>query len=715
MQRYLRRLIVTVLLTAGMGVIASQPAHATSTEGYSGVNSKAAVLTHAQAIGSRSSSPALVAADTSSPVWFFGSTSPQLAINDASCWGPEDCLAVGSSAAGDDGIPLSEWFTNGIPSTAPAPPVHFAPEDYGFTSESLSCMSATFCMLANGASTPSVRLLLFNGSSWQDESSPSVPALTELGSVSCGSTTLCAAAGWYPGDGGAPQPIVEEYDNGIWSLVSLPPLPSGTTATVATVAGCAETFCMVGPVAQSGSGALWMATSSGGAWSDTEISTLDPTGSAEYQVGSIDCIAADSCMVGVLPPADQTAGFVAYTGSWGALSPIDVAAEGESAGLPSLSCLSLTDCLAAVLYDDSSGLQEFDGSSWTSVAETVTPPHESGPLWVSVSCGAEDACLGVSQQGYAVQHDPFTSAVSVTVDQVGPKEVTVDADVQWQELANLSLPGPVTFDFEGNPVSGCEDVPAPNSTNSPAIYSCEVDLSSVGSYSFSASVASDTYYSGSSSAAVNGSLGDGYWEIGADGSVYPFGFAELDGTPLQLPLNAPVVGGAVYPPFDLGYWLVAADGGVFSYGLAPFYGSTGSIHLNKPVVGMAATPEGGGYWFVASDGGVFAYGDAGFYGSTGSIHLNQPVVGMASTPDGRGYWLVAADGGIFAFGDAGFYGSTGSIHLNQPVVGMVPTPDGRGYWFVASDGGVFAYGDAPYLGSEGGAPLPRPIVSIQST
>jgi hypothetical protein len=208
--------------------------------------------------------------------------------------------------------------------------------------------------------------------------------------------------------------------------------------------------------------------------------------------------------------------------------------------------------------------------------------------------------------------------------------------------------------------------------------------------------------------------GQGYWLVGSDGGIFPFGSAQGLGSAGGIHLNQPIVGMASTPDGH-GYWLVAADGGIFPFGNAGGFGSTGGIHLNRPIVGMASTPTGNGYWLVASDGGIFPFGDAGGYGSTGAVRLNQPIVGMASTPSGHGYWLVASDGGIFPFGDAAGLGSTGGIHLNQPIVGMAVTPTGNGYWLVASDGGIFPFGDAPGLGSTGAVRLNRPIVGMAST
>jgi hypothetical protein len=196
--------------------------------------------------------------------------------------------------------------------------------------------------------------------------------------------------------------------------------------------------------------------------------------------------------------------------------------------------------------------------------------------------------------------------------------------------------------------------------------------------------------------------GQGYWIVGLNGSVTPYGDAGNYGSMDGHHLNKPIVGVAATPD-GKGYWLVASDGGIFSFGDAQFYGSTGNIRLNQPIVGITSTTDGHGYWMVASDGGVFSFGDALFHGSTGNIKLNKPIVGMASTPDGNGYWLVASDGGIFSFGDAGFHGSTGNIKLNKPVMGMAADRTGHGYWLVASDGGIFTFGDAGFYGSGGSA------------
>ncbi len=51
-----------------------------------------------------------------------------------------------------------------------------------------------------------------------------------------------------------------------------------------------------------------------------------------------------------------------------------------------------------------------------------------------------------------------------------------------------------------------------------------------------------------------------------------------------------------------GYWLVGSNGAVFPFGTAQSFGSTAGASLSGPVVGIVSTPDGDGYWEVARDG-----------------------------------------------------------------------------------------------------------------
>jgi hypothetical protein len=207
----------------------------------------------------------------------------------------------------------------------------------------------------------------------------------------------------------------------------------------------------------------------------------------------------------------------------------------------------------------------------------------------------------------------------------------------------------------------------------------------------------------------HGTVRSGYWALGADGRVYPFGDAGTLGD------ASAVLGGATAvhlepTPSGNGYWVVDSQGRVSSYGDASDHGHVSPAQLGKgeTVTSLSATPTGAGYWIFTTRGRAIPFGDATFHGDMSSVALNAPVVDSRPTPTGDGYYMVAADGGIFTFGDAVFHGSMGGVRLNAPVRSLVPDPDGRGYWLVAADGGIFAF-DAGFRGSMGGQHLNRPV------
>jgi hypothetical protein len=208
----------------------------------------------------------------------------------------------------------------------------------------------------------------------------------------------------------------------------------------------------------------------------------------------------------------------------------------------------------------------------------------------------------------------------------------------------------------------------------------------------------------------------GYWMLGTDGKVHPFGEAKAHGDAL-LPISASagkVEAADVEPtPTGDGYWIVDDAGHVFAYGDAGHFGGIdpGQLEAGEKVTSLSASSTGKGYWLFTTKGRAARFGDAVFHGDMARVALNGPVLDSIPTPSGKGYYMVGSDGGIFAFGDAKFFGSMGDKKLNAPVQSLVPDPDGTGYWLVASDGGVFAF-DAPFRGSMGSTKLNRPVTGM---
>jgi hypothetical protein len=211
--------------------------------------------------------------------------------------------------------------------------------------------------------------------------------------------------------------------------------------------------------------------------------------------------------------------------------------------------------------------------------------------------------------------------------------------------------------------------------------------------------------------AASGPTRPGYWMLGRDGVVYPFGDAASFGSPVVAAGRSAV---DVEPsPRGSGYWVLDEGGEVFAFGDATGYGGVpaGVLKPGEVPTSLSATPTGQGYWVFTNRGRALTFGDARFLGDVSETLLNGPVLDSVATPSGQGYYMVASDGGIFAFGDARFSGSMGGKPLNAVVQSLVPDADGSGYWLVAADGGIFAF-DAPFKGSMGGKPLARPVTGM---
>jgi myo-inositol-hexaphosphate 3-phosphohydrolase len=203
----------------------------------------------------------------------------------------------------------------------------------------------------------------------------------------------------------------------------------------------------------------------------------------------------------------------------------------------------------------------------------------------------------------------------------------------------------------------------------------------------------------------------GYWMVGADGKVYPFGDAKSLG-------DAPVMAGAeavdLEPtPSGDGYWVVDSAGHVYGMN-ARWLGNadTSKLVAGEKVTSLSSTPSGNGYWIFTTRGRVLPVGDAVFHGDMSAVALNGPVLDSIPSASGNGYYMVASDGGIFTMGDATFLGSMGDTKLNAPVQSLVPSADGKGYWLVASDGGIFSFGSAPFRGSMGDKKLNKPVTGM---
>ncbi|MGH8999769.1 MAG: hypothetical protein ACRDY7_10305, partial [Acidimicrobiia bacterium] len=88
------------------------------------------------------------------------------------------------------------------------------------------------------------------------------------------------------------------------------------------------------------------------------------------------------------------------------------------------------------------------------------------------------------------------------------------------------------------------------------------------------------------------------------------------------------------PGAQSGYWMLGRDGRVYPFGDAAGHGQAAT----GDAVDLEPTPSGGGYWVVDSAGRVFALGDAVDFGAVQPSQLTsgEVVTSLSASPSGRG-------------------------------------------------------------------------------
>jgi len=187
-----------------------------------------------------------------------------------------------------------------------------------------------------------------------------------------------------------------------------------------------------------------------------------------------------------------------------------------------------------------------------------------------------------------------------------------------------------------------------------------------------------------------------------------------------------------------GYWLIGADASVYPYGDAQYEGEAGGTVRSSPVVAAAATSDDRGYWLVTTIGHVLAFGDAKELRTDlhdlkrardsdrchkrrqGLLDRDQHRSGFrlrrrCRIPGSRAgpnwahrrygchqqrprYWLVAASGKVFCFGNAPDLALSSPKKLASPVVDFAVTHKRTGAWLVEQDGTVLNLGTATSSG-----------------
>ncbi len=241
----------------------------------------------------------------------IGSSTEQ-SLMSVSCTSATSCMAVGSydpsSSSFTSQTLIEQWNgTSWSIDTSPNTSTSESNSLYG-----VSCVSGTFCETVGSAQSGGAYDTLveaWNGTSWSIAGSPNKTATrtNQLTSVSCTSSSFCAAVGWYY-TGSYDQTLAEEWSGGSWSLVTSP----NTSATVENdpygVSCTSPSFCMmvgdafnpnVNPTVNDTLSELWEGT----AWSI--VASPNATGHNSL-LNADDCVSVSFCVAAGL--AIPTAG-----------------------------------------------------------------------------------------------------------------------------------------------------------------------------------------------------------------------------------------------------------------------------------------------------------------------------------------------------------------------------------------------------------------------
>jgi len=256
----------------------------------------------------------------------------------------------------------------------------------------VSCPSARAC-LAVGATDQGGGVgstaAQSNRGRWASVNVPqiTVPAQTDLSSVSCPSAMTCLAVGWFGDAFGSNiyAPLAEIWNGTTWTDQSIPSLFPIGEATLTSISCPSATYCMA--VGQSSYGLVsvdWNGTN----WRVENI----PSGStnqaalAALELTDVSCGSPTFCVA--IGPGKLSA---FWNGTSWTVNSILGAATG-------VSCVSSTFCVAIATSAGNSIAEVWNGAHWATEPMPAIPANAIG--LVGVSCATPSSCMAVGAGPY---------------------------------------------------------------------------------------------------------------------------------------------------------------------------------------------------------------------------------------------------------------------------------------------------------------------------
>jgi hypothetical protein len=324
-------------------------------------------------------------------------------LNDVSCTSGSECVAIGSFAG-----TLAETWNGSAWSLSATPNM---PGVLNSLLVAVSCPSSTACVAvgnqetAAGGQTSLVEA--WNGSAWSIQHTPAVAgALTVmLSSVACTSSTACVAVGWYDSAAGTQEPLAEDWDGHTWSIQSTP-IPTGASqSSLAGIACPSPAACVAVGSYQTPTGhqlpftARW----NGSAW--TIQPTPMPANALQGRLVSISCASLTSCVA----VGDYLNGAVnvgrghahqpmanLWNGTAWTSQSIDRPAGAPASYLDAVSCAGAASCTAVGWFMGAAKTQTAMAESWNGTTWVQQSGADvAGATLAGVSCATSSACTAV--------------------------------------------------------------------------------------------------------------------------------------------------------------------------------------------------------------------------------------------------------------------------------------------------------------------------------
>ena len=273
---------------------------------------------------------------------------------------------------------------------------------------SVSCPAVSACTAVgdDGNYAGSSRQTLvehWNGAGWTIQPSPNRAGASEneLQSVSCSAVNWCVAVGSTETSVLAPGQLLAERWNGVrWSILRTPRPPAASGGFLASVSCVSTTSCAAVGAAQVGAGANVHFVTAAERWNGASWTiqrTPNREGANFNELQSVSCATANRCTA-VGDVVGESVGEAALAERWNGTrwSIQPTPAAGAVSDLTGVSCPDSTACVAVGLGTGDAALTErWNGTSWSIEPAPHKPGGAVNAAPSAISCTTARACTGI--------------------------------------------------------------------------------------------------------------------------------------------------------------------------------------------------------------------------------------------------------------------------------------------------------------------------------